>query len=114
MTVGIRKTNIREPTLSYVARDLEKLTLGVQRLCVICPMEEQTEVGLTFDDGNMVKTIPDSVEAQTLVAKTEALDTGITTAIGIETVNSIGWDTVSVLQCWAPNCNKLDNLDLSD
>ena len=41
VTVGFRKRNVPEPILPYVAKPLEELTLGVQRLAVISPIEEQ-------------------------------------------------------------------------
>ena len=41
VTVGFRKTNAREPLLPYVSKMLEEVMVGVQRVCVICPVEEQ-------------------------------------------------------------------------
>ena len=43
VTVGFRKTNRNEATLPYVPKPLQEMELGVQRLVVICPKEEQTE-----------------------------------------------------------------------
>ena len=37
------KTNRNEATLPYVPKPLQEMELGVQRLVVICPKEEQTE-----------------------------------------------------------------------
>ena len=41
VTIGFRKKDAREPLLPYVSKALEEVELGVQRVCVICPIEEQ-------------------------------------------------------------------------
>jgi hypothetical protein len=41
VTVGMKKTDKREKALPYVPRALEEIKLGVQRIAVICPVEEQ-------------------------------------------------------------------------
>ena len=43
VTVGLRKRDSREPLLPYTAKPLEEIDLGVQRLAVICPVEDQEE-----------------------------------------------------------------------
>ena len=40
--VGFRRRNAREASLPYVVKPLEEMDLGVQRLAVISPIEEQT------------------------------------------------------------------------
>ena len=44
VTVGMRHQDRREAILPYVPRDLDQYRLGVQRVAVILPVEEQTEV----------------------------------------------------------------------
>ena len=44
VTVGMRRKDVREAALPYVPKQLDEITLGVQRIAVICPVEEQ---GLT-------------------------------------------------------------------
>ena len=44
VTVGMRKTDKREKLLPYVPKPLVEVKLGVQRVAVICPVEEQIEV----------------------------------------------------------------------
>jgi hypothetical protein len=41
VTVGMRKTDKREKLLPYVAKPLVEVKLGIQRVAVICPVEEQ-------------------------------------------------------------------------
>ena len=41
VTVGMRRRDSRENALPYVHRPLEEIKLGVQRLVVVCPKEEQ-------------------------------------------------------------------------
>ena len=41
VTVGARKRDKREATLPYRSMPLDEITVGVQRLAVICPIEEQ-------------------------------------------------------------------------
>ena len=45
--VGFRKRNARETLLPYVSKPLEEMKLGVQRLAVLCPVEEQ--LGQSFE-----------------------------------------------------------------
>ena len=47
VTVVFRKRDIREKLLPYVGKPLEHMTIGVQRLAVIFPAEEQVETGDT-------------------------------------------------------------------
>ena len=47
VTVGMRQRDRRETSLPYIPRPLQELTIGVQRLAVICPIEEQVDT----DDG---------------------------------------------------------------
>ena len=47
VTVGFRKTGAREKMLPYVSKALEEIKLGVQRVCVICPVEEQINIDET-------------------------------------------------------------------
>ena len=42
VTVGFRGKDKSSTTLPYIPKPLNELTLGVQRLAVICPIEEQT------------------------------------------------------------------------
>ena len=54
VTVGVRKRDSREAILPYVAKALEEIDLGVQRIAVICPVEEQQsdeEAILEVQDG---------------------------------------------------------------
>ena len=51
VTVGMRQRDKREPALPYVYKPLQELTLGVQRIAVIFPIEEQ-QSGL--NDGGSV------------------------------------------------------------
>ena len=60
VTVGMPKFNAREPVLPYVARDLDRKILGVQRLCVIWPIEEQGNTGSPTGDGNAMETDSDN------------------------------------------------------
>ena len=48
VTVGLRKTDKREKLLPYVPKPLVEIRLGVQRIAVICPVEEQ--IGLAQSD----------------------------------------------------------------
>ena len=41
VVIGLRKRDVREKPLPYVPKALEEVELGVQRVCVICPIEEQ-------------------------------------------------------------------------
>ena len=41
--IGFRRRNAREASLPYVQKPLDEMNLGVQRLAVICPIEEQSE-----------------------------------------------------------------------
>ena len=41
VTVGLKKIDKREPALPYIPKALDEVTVGVQRVCVICPVEEQ-------------------------------------------------------------------------
>ena len=41
ITVGFRRTDSREKVLPYIPKVLDEVTVGVQRVCVICPVEEQ-------------------------------------------------------------------------
>ena len=43
VTVGLRRRDRRENALPYNPKPLDELTVGVQRLAVICPAEEQSE-----------------------------------------------------------------------
>ena len=44
VTVGVRGKDRSAKDLTYVPRALEEHCLGVQRLSVICPIEEQTHL----------------------------------------------------------------------
>ena len=50
VTVGMRRVDRRELALPYVPKELEERRLGVQRICVICPVEDQIDVA----DGRVV------------------------------------------------------------
>ena len=50
VTVGMRRVDRRESALPYVPKPLEQIRLGVQRICVICPIEDQKDVS----DGEVV------------------------------------------------------------
>ena len=56
VTVGLKGKD-RDKPLTYVPRPLDELTIGIQRIAVICPVEEQNEVmgdvdnGVTVDNG---------------------------------------------------------------
>ena len=55
VTVVFRKTSAREKMLPYVSKALEEIKLGVQRVCVICPVEEQMNTDMTpakLDENN--------------------------------------------------------------
>ena len=68
--VGFRRRSVREATLPYVPKPLDEMELGVQRLVVVSPVEEQklekseehtagdsSEVGITSEtDDKMIKT----------------------------------------------------------
>ena len=41
--VGLRKRDSRETSLPYVGKPLEEVILGIQRIAVICPVEEQID-----------------------------------------------------------------------
>ena len=45
VTVGLRRGDSREAVLPYIPRALDEVTLGVQRVAVILPVEDQTDVG---------------------------------------------------------------------
>ena len=60
VTVVFRKRDIREKLLPYVGKPMEHMTIGVQRLAVIFPAEEQVETGDTVigdkvAEGNVVE-----------------------------------------------------------
>ena len=44
VTVGLRGKDRSVGTLPYVPKPLEEITLGIQRVAVICPAEEQMEL----------------------------------------------------------------------
>ena len=52
ITVGVRRSDKREKLLPYKSRALQEVKLGVQRVAVICPVEEQDglEVPVVRDD----------------------------------------------------------------
>ena len=41
VTVGMRRRDRREASLPYIAKQLDEMTLGVQRIAVVFPVEEQ-------------------------------------------------------------------------
>ena len=41
VTVGMKKNDKKEPALPYISKALDEVTVGVQRVCVICPVEKQ-------------------------------------------------------------------------
>ena len=43
--VGMRKRDQRESALPYVPKPLQEIEVGVQRIAVICPVEEQVDQG---------------------------------------------------------------------
>ena len=49
--VVMRKRNQREPVMPYVAGQLDELRLGVQRLAVIYPIEDQERVEPVVEEG---------------------------------------------------------------
>ena len=55
VTVAMKKTNRREPSLPYTPRPLEEMDIGIQRLAVICPIEDQVDVnvGETVAEGTV-------------------------------------------------------------
>ena len=60
VTVGLRRQDRREAALPYVSKALEEITLGVQRIADILPIEEQTvgdeKVGQVDDGDDTVET----------------------------------------------------------
>ena len=60
VTVGVRRSDLRERSLPYVAKPLEKMKIGIQRLAVLYPVEDQNSVdgasGGMGDDGNNAVT----------------------------------------------------------
>ena len=62
VTVGFRKRNVREPILPYVAKPLEELTLGVQRLAVISPIEEQQTEDMESESQNGKRSMHEQVQ----------------------------------------------------
>ena len=58
VTIGFRKTDVREPLLPYVPKVLDEVTVGVQRVCVICPVEEK-RLGGGKEDGAEVTVSDD-------------------------------------------------------
>ena len=42
VTVGYRRSGAKEKSLPYVVKQLEQMKIGVQRLAVVCPIEEQS------------------------------------------------------------------------
>ena len=62
VTVGVRRSDLREKSLPYVAKPLEKMKIGIQRLAVLCPVEDQNSgcdvtSGLMGDDGINAATV---------------------------------------------------------
>ena len=55
VTVGFKKRDVREPTLPYIPKVLQELELGIQRIAVVCPVEDQ--VGEDASNGTNVATI---------------------------------------------------------
>ena len=69
ITVGMRRSDVREPTLPYVPKALDEIKLGVQRVAVICPVEEQN-VDVT---GEAVVEQNEAVEA--VIEQNETVET---------------------------------------
>ena len=53
VTVGLKGKD-RDKPLTYVPRPLDELTIGIQRIAVICPVEEQKEVQGDIGNGGSV------------------------------------------------------------
>ena len=51
VTVGMRRMDKREPSLPYKSVPLTEIKLGVQRVAVICPVDEQGEQGVQEEQG---------------------------------------------------------------
>ena len=66
VTVGMKKTNKKEKSLPYVPRALEEIKLGVQRIAVICPKEEQvvSDSRTLEEEGNEMITSELNVEEE--------------------------------------------------
>ena len=55
VTVGLRKSDKREKLLPYVSKPLVEMKLGVQRVAVIGPVEEQTGLSEQTDKAGLVE-----------------------------------------------------------
>ena len=63
VTIGLRGMDRSAGTLPYVPKPLEEITLGIQRVAVICPVEDQTE---SIEPGDSV--IVDGIASDGVVA----------------------------------------------
>ena len=87
VTVGLRRQDRRETALPYVPKALEEVTLGVQRVCVVLPVEEQigdlgivgTETGVreTVGDEHVADGTTETVDAEELVGYGTAGDDAV-------------------------------------
>ena len=50
VTVGLRGKDRTHDVRNYVPRPLERLIIGIQRLAVICPKEDQVESGTVAEE----------------------------------------------------------------
>ena len=58
VTVGYRRKDAREPALPYVSKALEEITLGIQRVPVICPSEDKVmDTGADIDGQDVVVSV---------------------------------------------------------
>ena len=78
VTVGFRRKDVREPALPYVVKPLQEIQIGVQRIAVILPVEDQmvdvetTSDGVYRENSEVVGTRVADVEADEVVV--ESLD----------------------------------------
>ena len=80
VTVGFRKTDIREKMLPYIPKKLQEITLGVQRVAVVLPVEQQQDVGATVGS-NRLESNQGEVEASSQDATQEDHGTGSVPAV---------------------------------
>ena len=50
VTVAFKKKDVREPALPYVPRALQELQLGIQRIAIVSPIEDQVGNATTVEN----------------------------------------------------------------
>ena len=82
VTFGVRGKAGADKALPYVPRPLDDIVLGVQRLVVICPMEEQVDVGNYGNRDDLGAT--DAVDATGVIDVVDGASQAVQTMDSIE------------------------------